>query len=413
MCGIFGLIRNTESDKNATLRATELLLMLGIKSEERGIDASGLALISNDKVENFTAPMQEDADSKFVSIDNTTIIKDSVPFRKLPIKENLTQIDEAFVIIGHTRAASQGKADSVTNGSPLLSGALVGTHNGDVSINSVPHYADIQKTVFGETDTEVLYGALNKARQDRRNMVKVLRTVKGRAALAFADRTNPERLYIARAALSPVSYAYTQDGDFVYASNPDWFRQIEEETLGRVSFTNITLVPEGHFLTVNTVTREIENIRFFTPICRDTDLYLINTAVYRKFKIEDKNADKLLHRHRIAAKKLTAWPALTPAPAIEKKEVAFTPLQNTLWDEKATWDENTFIEPVDEFFEDEVNQEELEALCWASGTFDSDMYAEIMDASPVEGLELFEEYKKTVAEAWVEGKTAVGFPFKQ
>lgn len=408
MCGIFGIIRNNEAPTaDARLRATEALLMLGIKSEERGLDSAGIALI-NTKTKGNTAPTLENAQAKATIIDNTTIIKDTVAFNKLPIREHLTAIDHADVIIGHTRAASQGKSDDILNASPFIAGALVGTHNGDISTDTLSHHEELKKEVFGGTDSEMLYRALNKARTDRRHMIRVLRHMNGRAALVFTDRTRPDRLYIARTALSPVSYAYTANGDFVYASNPDWFRQIEKETTGRVSFTDITLIPEGYFLTINTKTREIEDVRHFTPTCRENDLFLINTAVYRKFKLEDKKADKLLHRHKVASNKLGGWKEFTPAPTIDEKTTPISP-EYMLWSPEADWDEKGFIQPEDEFAEEEVNIEELEALCWASGEFDHEVYMDIIEASPAEALEKLDAYREVVKEAFINGQTAPGF----
>lgn len=409
MCGIFGIIRNQENTTDGTLRGTEALLMLGIKAEERGIDAAGIALINTSFQGTLTIPTKEHAEAKKTNIDNTVIIKDAVPFHKLPIKNNLKSIDKADVIIGHTRAASQGKADSVINASPLIAGALIGTHNGDVDTTSIPNFKNIQKKVFGETDTEVLYKALNKERKDRREMVKILKTVEGRAALIFVDRTRPDRLYIARTALSPVSYAYTENGDFVYASNPDWFRQIEKETQGRVTFKNITLIPEGYLLTVNTKTREVENTRKFKPTCREKDLYIINSVVYRKFKLDDKQADKTLHCHKIATQKTKTHGKLTPAPTIIETAAITADNSDMLWSAETTWDGEKFIPPAEELVEWIVDEKELEALCWASGDFDTDTYLEILEANPEEGVYMLEEYRKTVQEAYDEGLTAPGF----
>jgi hypothetical protein len=397
MCGLFGIVRPEGLNQEARVRSTQVLLALGHKSEERGIDAAGLALImASSGRTQATKPTEDDAKSTAQLIDNALIIKDAKRFRELPFKEHLGSIASASTVIGHTRWATQGAADQVINASPLLAGALIGTHNGDVNAQSVPSHEAFEKAAFGETDSEVLYGALDAVRGDRRMIVKVLKAVRGRAALAFVDRTRPDRLYLARTALSPLSYAYTQDGVLCWASNPDWFRQIEGESKGELTFTEITLIPEGHLLTINTLTTEIDNIRRFTATVRERDLYLVNSAAYRCFTAEDKEADKALARHKVASTPLPKWPTLTAAPAI-----AYVP--------KARTSEENSTNSVGDT--PRVDSDELEALCWAWGQFDHHTYNSILDASDEEAWDMYESYRASVKQAYEWGETAPGFVF--
>ncbi len=405
MCGLFGLIRVDGISNAAKDRSTEALLLLGIRSEERGKDASGLALVdTTPHTTTDTSPTRYDAASVVTVIDNSIIIKNATPFSKLPLAPLRDAITEAPVIIGHTRWATQGAADEVINASPLLAGALIGTHNGDVAPTSIPRVKDLKKHTLGETDSELLYLALNRGKGDRRELVKTLRTVKGRAALVFVDRTRPDRVYLARAALSPLSFAYTQDGDFVYASNPDWFRQIEKNTNGRLTFRDITLIPEGNLITVNTHTGELEDIRKFTATCRESDLSLINTAVYRNFTPEDKELDKTLTRHHVAPAPLNRkWPELTPAPILGKPEEVSGDTLELL----AGYGEEA---DLTEFYEDEtVDIEELETLCWATGAFDHHTFNSILDQPYEIGLEAMSELREEVKLAYIKGETATGF----
>lgn len=399
MCGLFGMVRTAHASEEARHRGTETLIQLGICSEERGRDAAGIALIGNrGSKTKTTSPTAEHAGSPAALIDNAFILKQADRFSTLPINDYLPYLHMAPVILGHTRWATQGAADSVSNASPLLAGNLIGTHNGDLSPASVPKRKEHAQNALGETDSELAYLALDRARTDRRAMVKVLRSVQGRAALAFVDRARPDRLYLARTALSPLSFAYTGDGDFVYASNPNWFRIIEESTHGRITFHDITLIPEGHLLTVNTRTGMVEDTRRFTPTCRESDLLLINTAVYRAFTPEDKAADKAISRRRVLTPALPSWPTLTPAPKIAPKAVKT--VGETLWDE-ATFG--------DEFAEEDIDLEELEAYCWAQGDFDYYTYELITNASPVEAADLMQELRLNVAAAYKAGQTAPGF----
>jgi hypothetical protein len=389
-------VRSTAGDDAARARATETFIQLGIRSEERGKDAAGVAVVRTDApAGTYTAPTREAAAASAHTIDNVAIVKHAGRFADLPIKALSGLMDKGQVLIGHTRWATQGAADQLVNASPLLAGALVGTHNGDVSPASIPRAAQNVKRAHGETDTELLYLALNRARRDRRALVGALRTIAGRAALAFVDRARPDRLYLARTALSPLSIAWTGDGDLVWASNPDWFRQIERSSFGRITFRNITLVPEGHLLTVDTATRKVVDTRRFTPTARARDLHLIGTAVYRNFTRQDRAADLELSRHRLVTAPLGPWKGLTPAPEI----LATPPVGTPLWDEFAAPPAGAVID-----------LDQLEALCWANGQFDDAAYAEVADASSEEeALEAFDVLIDAVIEDYNAGRTAPGF----
>jgi glucosamine--fructose-6-phosphate aminotransferase (isomerizing) len=380
MCGLFGLVRLKSDDPAVRQRGTSVVFGLGLRSEERGRDAAGVALLSREPVSGaLSAPTRKQVAAKVATVDGATVVKAATRFSQLNTDEHLAAISRADIVLGHTRFATQGAASSLVNASPMFAGALLGTHNGDVSPESVANAGELSKVVMGQTDSELLFHALNRVRGDRRSLVKVLRGLQGRAALAFVDRGRPDRLYLARTALSPLSFAYTSDGDLAYASNPDWFRQVERETRGAVSFRDITLVPEGHLLTFSTVTGQIVDRRRFTATCRDSDLPLINSAVYRNFTREDKAADRTLTRRRVVAGPLRSWPELTLAPAVSVAGVR--PARATgdeLWTEESLAGSTSL-----------VDMDELERLCWLpSGEFDLDTFNEVSLAGAEDAADL-------------------------
>lgn len=371
MCGIFGLIRSGNGDAEAAVRSTQAFLTLGAKSEERGTDSSGIAaLVARTGRIDATAPAREDLAAKLALIDQTVIYKDTIRFRDLDIAALAESLPAGTsILMGHTRWATQGNADDLVNSSPLLAGNLIGTHNGDIDVKSVPNHKTYTARAIGETDTERLLLAISDVSRDRSQITKILKSVVGRASLAFIDRGRTSRLYLARTALSPIAYAWTPEGDFLYASNPDWFRQIETETNGVITFRDITLVPEGHLITVNTLTAQVIDVRRFTPTCRERDLALLNTAVYKRFTPEDKTVYAGLSRHRVKPAKLSkTWPELTAAPAVTCPAADSTAV--TLFDDDLP---DGFI--IDEI----VDYDEVEALCWASGEFDMETFEAIID----------------------------------
>lgn len=409
MCGIFGLIRKSSSTE-AAMRSTSAFLSLGTLSEERGTDSSGIAAyLPGPRRVKATEVTEDAASAATLMIDDVMIVRETTRFSKMNLDDHIQAIHSAQVLIGHTRWATQGSADDLRNASPMLAGSLLGTHNGDVEVKSIPGHKGHDSASFGGTDTERLYRAIDEVRKDRREITKVLKSIKGRAALVFMDRTRPDRLYIARTALSPVSYAFTEDGDFMYASNPDWFRQIENASGGTIRFTNITLVPEGHLLTVDTRSGEVTDIRRFTPTCRERDVAMINSAAYKKFTPEDRAAFTSLHRHKIAAARLPKWPTLTAAPIIEPKPGRDEKDQPTLFEE---WDFPGQSSDIPDGFEyDELPPlSVVEDLCWAQGDFDHITYESIITADdPEDAMILVEALKADVEDMIEKGDVFPGF----
>lgn len=314
MCGLFGGIRVAEGHEAGTSFA-EVVLSLGRMAEERGTDSAGIALAGIAPVgKDLMVPEAADLRATLTSFDGTVIVKDAVAFSKLPldrIRPFLQSITR--VAIGHTRWATQGAKSDLANVSPMAIGGVVGTHNGDITPASVPSHRSYASKAFGGTDSEILFAALSENRKDRRGITRVLSRVEGRVATAFLDRARPDRLYLARTAIAPLAYATDQNGNFYYASNPNWFRRVAAMH-PLVTFEDIYLIPEGHFLTVNTETGEVENMRRFTPTARERDVQMMEIVAYRAFTKEDRELDLTLHRHRIVQQASRKWPTVGVAP---------------------------------------------------------------------------------------------------
>lgn len=301
MCGIFGLIRNLDAPHPE--RASAAFVELGKHSVERGRDSAGFALHTYAGARSYTTgPTYRDVDARETVIDGVRIIKDTCSFHDLwDDDQHLPLLATSQVAVGHTRWATQGKRDARTNASPLLVGSLIGTHNGDLNTRTVKGHFYLPKPMGG-TDTEVLYQALDRDRRDRRKVTDVLRNVEGRAALAWLDRTHPDRVYLARAALSPLAIAFDAEGNLYWASNPRWFRDIDTQFDHAIGFRDIILVTEGTLLTVSLTGTEpvIEDMREFTPTCRASDARLSDAIVWRGFDSADIDTDKGQTKHKVA-----------------------------------------------------------------------------------------------------------------
>jgi len=393
MCGIFGAIRLSDAKFENVLSVVNLL---GLESNERGRDSSGVAMFVAEEG-RFEAgqPTSEEVRSGAVALDGVAVVKSTGAFSPLDLPGSEHVLQEATVFLGHTRYATQGSTSDLANASPLIVGALVGTHNGDIDVSSVPNSGSWKQKAFGRTDTEILFMALNRTRSDRRKMTSVLRSVKGRAALAFMDRGRPDRIYLARTALSPLCYAYDQDGNFYYASNPDWFRRAQQKNTS-LTFTEATLIPEGHLITVSTINGAVLDVRRFTPTCRESDIRLLNTAVYRGFTAEDKAADAALHRHQVT-QRLGAWPSLSSVSVARPISQAMASSSNSVFSDS---DDSTmtlvgFDSDLDSLptIANGIDIDEAESLCWNGAEFDFVTFEMILSLDFDEAQQILKELK--------------------
>jgi glucosamine--fructose-6-phosphate aminotransferase (isomerizing) len=318
MCGVFGLVRNPRAAHPE--QASAVFAALGVLAEERGLDAAGFAVTTGGREPSRLA-WPADMMRRQARVGAVTVVKDTVPFSDLwDDDQHLSLLASATVALGHTRWATQGDPKAVANASPLLIGTLVATHNGDVDVPTIAGHRSLP-TATGSTDTERLYQALDRDRRDRRKMTKVLRGVHGRAALAWIDQDHPDRVYLARAALSPLAIAFDADGNLYWASNPQWFREVDAQHGWAVGFRDIRLVREGSLLTVQIGADGpvVDNIRTFTPTCRARDTRLGDRVVWRGFIADDITIDKAQRQHRIAPA-----PAATthrPSPKVTSPKV--------------------------------------------------------------------------------------------
>lgn len=320
MCGIFGMVRSTSAAHPE--RASAAFVELGRLSVERGRDSAGFALANPDWDGAVRTAGLADVEASEVVINGVTIVKDTRAFGDMWDDEtHLPLLADHRIALGHTRFATQGNRDATINASPLLVGTLVGTHNGDVDTFTVRDKFALRKP-FGGTDTETLYLALDRDRRDRRKVTNTLTHVEGRAALAWLDRDRPNRVYLSRAALSPVSMAYDAEGNLYWASNPRWFRDIDAMFDNLIGFHTVTMIAEGSLLTIDATGEPVvEDVRRFKPTCRASDDRLSDRVIWRGFQDGDITFDKAQANHTVAkplyayssGKKSSGSPARTKA----------------------------------------------------------------------------------------------------
>jgi glucosamine--fructose-6-phosphate aminotransferase (isomerizing) len=295
MCGIFGVVRAVEA-RHPRL-ASEAFVSLGRLAEERGRDAGGYALVSARHDGPASAPGRA-IRQRYVELDGCTVVKAPAPFTRVWDRRHLVALDGASIALGHSRWATRGSPDAVANASPMVVGRLVGTHNGDVDEGDLVRRYRLGRRLGG-TDTEVLFDVLDRAGAEPKEIATLLSAVRGRAALAWVDRGQADRVHLARAALSPLAIARDREANFYWASNPRWFRVLDVK--GRFGFQDVTMVREGSYLSVvGGVMPRVDAERRFQALARERDVFAV-AAVWRGFDSADMHLDRASCTHRVAA----------------------------------------------------------------------------------------------------------------
>lgn len=165
MRGMFGVVLPPDS----TVDPWTDLTVLGLLAEERGVHAAGLATFHH---------------KSGWSTNRTT-----GPFTRLVHRATYPALIDRFqVAIGHTRAAPQG-GRSLGQAPPLAVAGLLGTHNGDLNPDSIPHA--LGRRDLDTTDSQLLFAALATGHRGRRlrlnRILTVLSNARGRPALAWTD----------------------------------------------------------------------------------------------------------------------------------------------------------------------------------------------------------------------------------
>lgn len=191
MCGICGVRRFGE----APLRR-DMIDMLILNNENRGLEATGIALQQADGTVNVckdnTTPYQ------FISAENGTYDK----FMREYLRE------DTLIAIGHTRKATKGSPRINNNNHPMYAGKVAVVHNGQI-FNDDGMFKDWKLERKAETDSDIIRALLDKEGFTRK-AVNSLSRLSGSAAFAAISPEHPGKLLLGRSG-NPLELAATQD----------------------------------------------------------------------------------------------------------------------------------------------------------------------------------------------------------
>ncbi|MEU5882667.1 hypothetical protein [Spirillospora sp. NPDC047279] len=318
MCGLFGLLRSPLAEDPGL--ASDAFVTLGMLAEERGRDSAGVALLTGRPARRVTAAHGHDDDRRSdMSHGGVRVIKGRGRFSAIWRTELLADLDRSPIAMGHTRWATQGSPFDLLNASPLvvpngIGAGIVATHNGDVEAGLLRRRHPRLPQAQGTTDSEPVFQLLAGC-QGAATVTGLLGSLVGRAALAWVDRARPDRVHLARAALSPLTVAVDAEQNFYWVSNPGWLREAERHT--GVRFVSAVMLREGTYLQVGLAparrrTRPRVLARAgFVPTARDWDL---DDRVWTGFSAADMARDRGTLRHRVLETPAPRPPAPGPGP---------------------------------------------------------------------------------------------------
>jgi len=193
MCGIAGFCLAPGDNFDAKKLSTCLLDQI----VERGEHATGAAWVFKDG-------------NKKASI---AVSKAPVPGYKFgPYLEKMGKDTRRAIL--HTRWATQGSPQNNLNNHPIVSGKIVGVHNGHLA-NDREIFKALRCERFGEVDSEAAFALLDNTAY---KPAEVLQSLKGRAALAWFDARDKRDLHLARVTDSPLAIGTTEAGSLIFAS---------------------------------------------------------------------------------------------------------------------------------------------------------------------------------------------------
>lgn len=297
MCGLFGVLRSQRAAHPE--RASDALVVLGTVAGGHGRDSSGLALLTGRPVRAAVDGLRGAARPHGdVSLDGCRVVRGRGGFSGIWSPGLLDLLDHAPIVLGHIRRPVPGAPYTLNDAGPWLvdapGGGVVATHDGEVEPPGPRERCRPPSLVDGG---EPIFQPLAGCR-DIDAMTAVLGGLVGRAALAWIDRARPDRVHLARAAVSPLTVAVDTEANFYWASNPRWFREVERHTV--VRFAGAVLLREGTYLQIGRGSRrtgpEILERAEFLPTARPADL---DERVWAGFTPADRAIDRTQTRHRI------------------------------------------------------------------------------------------------------------------
>ena len=173
MCGIAGFCLSREEHVNAKKLSMSLLNQI----VARGEDATGASWVQSDKASK-----------------KATIAVSKAPVPAYNFEQYLSQMPTGVRrAILHTRWATKGTPENNLNNHPIVSGKIVGVHNGVIG-NDDNVFRYLKEARQAQVDSEAIFALLNRTKYSPSD---VLKSLSGRVAIAWLDARDKRDLHLA------------------------------------------------------------------------------------------------------------------------------------------------------------------------------------------------------------------------
>jgi glucosamine--fructose-6-phosphate aminotransferase (isomerizing) len=195
MCGIAGFCLSPNEKFNARKLSKCLLDQIVV----RGEDATGAS---------WVVPSKGSGDRPTIAVSKAPVPADQFEhyITKMPAS--------AKRAILHTRWATKGSPENNLNNHPIVSGRIVGVHNGVIT-NDDKIFKHIGSRRIAQVDSESAFALLDATKHEP---IRVLRSIEGRASLAWFNARDKRDLHLARLDGSPLAIGRTERGSLFFAS---------------------------------------------------------------------------------------------------------------------------------------------------------------------------------------------------
>lgn len=197
MCGILGLGLGSDHKFKSKTDISDAFTTMFELSEVRGRTASGVALVSAKETRVLKYKIQ------------STRMTKTEAYKQLMDSIILSGPGRTKAIIGHCRFKTKGSEDDNNNNHPIVSGGVVGIHNGCIHNDEETwkSYGAQLKRV-GTVDSEVIFAlidfylSIGKTNEDA--VRKVLSSLKGGMACAYIHKRRPYLLNLFKNVSNPL-----------------------------------------------------------------------------------------------------------------------------------------------------------------------------------------------------------------
>lgn len=223
MCGLTGVIfgqkKRTKKDYK---EIKQIFTSMFIFSEQRGHHASGLATL--------------DTEGK------TTLYKIPLPPTRMTTVSGFNRVldtlsNKTTLLIGHSRWKTVGTEFNNNNNQPLISGNILGTHNGTIQ-NASKLFKQYQFKRLAEVDSEILFRMADASLQDgvinTQTYKNYLSECQGNLSCVFASKTDPECVYLFKGDKPLFLYYNARLQVIIYSSNEKYILDSIEDSEGWV-----------------------------------------------------------------------------------------------------------------------------------------------------------------------------------